>query len=77
MTVCSIDLRVGGKDHLVFVTEDGTECSVRGTYLDIHARFIRARATEASTADGLDIPVHSSLRFGPSTAVKADHCRSS
>jgi uncharacterized protein YndB with AHSA1/START domain len=35
MTVCSIDLRVGGKYHMVFVTEDGTECSFRGTYLEI------------------------------------------
>ena len=35
MTVCSIDLRVGGSYHFVFVTEDGTECSFRGTYLEI------------------------------------------
>jgi uncharacterized protein YndB with AHSA1/START domain len=35
LTVCSIDLRVGGAYHLVFVTEDGTECSFRGTYLEI------------------------------------------
>jgi uncharacterized protein YndB with AHSA1/START domain len=35
MTICSIDLRVGGKYHLVFVTDDGTECSFRGTYLEI------------------------------------------
>ena len=35
MTVCSIDLRVGGKYHLVFVTADGTECSFRGTYLEV------------------------------------------
>jgi uncharacterized protein YndB with AHSA1/START domain len=35
MTVCSIDLRVGGKYHMVFVTPDGTECSFRGTYLEI------------------------------------------
>ena len=35
MTVCSIDLRVGGKYHMVFVTDDGTECSFRGTYLEI------------------------------------------
>jgi uncharacterized protein YndB with AHSA1/START domain len=35
MTVCSIDLRVGGSYHMVFVTEDGTECSFRGTYLEI------------------------------------------
>ncbi len=35
MTVCSIDLRVGGNYLMVFVTEDGTECSFRGTYLEI------------------------------------------
>ena len=35
MTVCSIDLRVGGNYHIVFVTEDGTECSFRGTYLEL------------------------------------------
>jgi len=32
VTKCSIDLRVGGSYHIVFVTEDGTECSFRGTY---------------------------------------------
>ena len=35
MTVCSIDLRVGGSYHQVFVTDDGTECSFRGTYLQV------------------------------------------
>jgi uncharacterized protein YndB with AHSA1/START domain len=35
VTVCSIDLRVGGDYHIIFVTEDGTECSFRGTYLEI------------------------------------------
>jgi uncharacterized protein YndB with AHSA1/START domain len=35
MTECSIDLRVGGNYRHVFVTEDGTECSFRGTYLEI------------------------------------------
>jgi uncharacterized protein YndB with AHSA1/START domain len=35
ITVCSIDLRVGGGYHFVFVTDDGTECSFRGTYLEI------------------------------------------
>ena len=35
MTECSIDLRVGGSYHFVFVTEDGQECSFRGTYLEI------------------------------------------
>ncbi len=35
LTVCSIDLRVGGDYHMVSVTKDGTECSFRGTYLEI------------------------------------------
>ena len=35
VTVCSIDLRVGGDYHHVFVTGDGTECSFRGTFLEI------------------------------------------
>jgi uncharacterized protein YndB with AHSA1/START domain len=35
MTVCEIDLRVGGNFHNVFVTPDGTECSFRGTYLEV------------------------------------------
>jgi uncharacterized protein YndB with AHSA1/START domain len=35
MTECSIDLRVGGKYHQVFLAEDGTECSFRGTYLEV------------------------------------------
>ncbi|MGP0030422.1 MAG: SRPBCC domain-containing protein [Acidimicrobiales bacterium] len=35
MTVCSIDLRVGGNYHMVFVTGDGTECSFRGSYREV------------------------------------------
>jgi uncharacterized protein YndB with AHSA1/START domain len=35
MKVCSIDLRVGGDYHIVFVTDDGIECSFRGTYLEV------------------------------------------
>ena len=35
VTVCSIDLRVGGNYHFVMVTDDGTECSFRGTYLKV------------------------------------------
>jgi uncharacterized protein YndB with AHSA1/START domain len=35
VTECSIDLRVGGDYHIVFVTPDGAECSFRGTYLEI------------------------------------------
>jgi uncharacterized protein YndB with AHSA1/START domain len=37
VTVCSIDLRVGGSYHIVSVTPDGTECSFRGTYLEVEA----------------------------------------
>jgi uncharacterized protein YndB with AHSA1/START domain len=35
VTECVIDLRVGGSYHVVFVTEDGAECSFRGTYLEV------------------------------------------
>jgi uncharacterized protein YndB with AHSA1/START domain len=35
VTECSIDLRVGGTYHFVFVTDDGTECSFRGTFLEV------------------------------------------
>jgi len=35
VTLCSIDLRVGGDYHIVMVTKDGTECSFRGTYLEV------------------------------------------
>ena len=35
VTVCEIDLRVGGDYHLVMVTSDGTECSFRGTFLEV------------------------------------------
>ena len=35
VTKCSIDLRVGGGYHIAFVTGDGTECSFRGTYLEV------------------------------------------
>jgi uncharacterized protein YndB with AHSA1/START domain len=37
MTVCDVDLRVGGSYHMVFVTENGTECSFRGTYLEVES----------------------------------------
>jgi uncharacterized protein YndB with AHSA1/START domain len=33
--VCSIDLRVGGNYHFVFVAGDGTEMSFRGTFLEV------------------------------------------
>ena len=35
VTECSIDLRVGGNYHIVFVTDDGPQCSFRGTYLEV------------------------------------------
>jgi uncharacterized protein YndB with AHSA1/START domain len=35
MTMCTMDFRVGGSYHQVFVTPDGRECSFRGTYLEI------------------------------------------
>jgi uncharacterized protein YndB with AHSA1/START domain len=35
VTECSVDLRVGGSYHIVGVTPDGTECSFRGTYLEV------------------------------------------
>ena len=35
VTECSIDLRVGGDYHVVFVTPDGKECSFRGTYSEV------------------------------------------
>jgi uncharacterized protein YndB with AHSA1/START domain len=35
VTTCSINLRVGGDYHIVFVTEDGKECSFRGTYMEV------------------------------------------
>ena len=35
VTVCEIDLRVGGNYHSVMVTKDGIECSFRGTYLEV------------------------------------------
>jgi uncharacterized protein YndB with AHSA1/START domain len=33
--VCSIDLRVGGDYHYVFVSDEGTDMSFRGTFLEI------------------------------------------
>lgn len=35
VTVCEIDLRVGGDYHYVFVTKEGVECSFRGTFMEI------------------------------------------
>ena len=49
VTVCSIDLRVGGNYHFVFVTEDGTECSFRGTFLEVERP---TRTVETWTFEG-------------------------
>jgi uncharacterized protein YndB with AHSA1/START domain len=35
LRVCTIDLRVGGSYHHVFVGGDGTEASFRGTFLEL------------------------------------------
>jgi uncharacterized protein YndB with AHSA1/START domain len=35
VTECSIDLRVGGSYHIVFVTGEGREMSVRGAYSEV------------------------------------------
>jgi uncharacterized protein YndB with AHSA1/START domain len=35
VTICEIDLRVGGNYHYVMVTKDGIECSFRGTFLEL------------------------------------------
>jgi uncharacterized protein YndB with AHSA1/START domain len=35
MVECSIDLRAGGEYHFAFVTEGGTVCTFRGTYLEV------------------------------------------
>jgi len=35
VTECSIDLRIGGNYHIAFATDDGTECSFRGTWLEV------------------------------------------
>lgn len=35
VTECSMDLRVGGNYHYVFVPPGGPECSFRGTYLEV------------------------------------------
>ena len=37
MTLCEVDLRVGGDFHIVFVTPEGAHCSFRGTYQEVVA----------------------------------------
>ena len=47
--VCSIDLRVGGNYHFVFVADDGREMSFRGTFLEVEPP---ARTVETWQFDG-------------------------
>ena len=49
VTVCSIDLRVGGEYRFVMVTDDGTECSFRGTFLVVEPP---ARTAQTWVFDG-------------------------
>jgi uncharacterized protein YndB with AHSA1/START domain len=46
---CSIDLRVGGSYTFVFVTDDGTEMTFRGTYLEVEPP---TRTVQTWTYDG-------------------------
>ncbi|MBU6495344.1 MAG: SRPBCC domain-containing protein [Acidobacteria bacterium] len=39
MTVCDVDLRVGGDFHHVFVTPEGVQFSFRGTFLEVERPF--------------------------------------
>jgi len=39
MTVCEIDLRVGGTYHYAFVTNEGTECSFRGSFVEMEPPY--------------------------------------
>jgi len=55
MTVCSIDLRVGGAYHYVFVTPDGTECSFRGTYLEIATTWLFEGWPDADAVESVDL----------------------
>jgi uncharacterized protein YndB with AHSA1/START domain len=55
VTVCSIDLRVGGNYHIVMVTDHGTECSFRGTYLEV-VPPTRVVETWLSTGDRMRRP---------------------
>jgi uncharacterized protein YndB with AHSA1/START domain len=43
MTMCSMDLRVGGDYHMAFKPPEGNECSFRGTFLEIEppTRFVQ------------------------------------
>jgi uncharacterized protein YndB with AHSA1/START domain len=47
--VCSIDLRVGGDYHYVFVPDGGPECSFRGTFLEVD---VPRRTAETWTFEG-------------------------
>ncbi len=52
VTVCSIDLRVGGGYHFVMVTDDGTECSFRGTFLEVEPPTRTAQTYPPAVAGG-------------------------
>ena len=61
VTECSIDLRVGGNYHIVIVTEDGRECSFRGTYLEVEpptrtvATWLFEGWPDADAVDSVDL----------------------
>ncbi|MBB5955130.1 uncharacterized protein YndB with AHSA1/START domain [Saccharothrix tamanrassetensis] len=46
MPVCEVDLRVGGRWHMVWRRADGTEMSMTGTYLEVtpHERTVQTEA---------------------------------
>jgi uncharacterized protein YndB with AHSA1/START domain len=49
VTECTIDLRAGGDYHFVFVPDGGTECSFRGTFLEVEPP---ARTVQTWVFDG-------------------------
>ena len=61
LKVCEIDLRVGGNYHHVFVGDDGTEASFRGTFLEIEpptrvvATWLYDGWPEAEAIESLDL----------------------
>jgi uncharacterized protein YndB with AHSA1/START domain len=84
MTVCSIDLRVGGDYHMVFVTPEGKECSFRGTYLAIEppARIVAtwlfggwpdAEAVETDTLEETDGVTRLTVRMAFRDKAGRDH----
>lgn len=53
VTVCDIDLRVGGDYHIVAVTPDGQECSFRGTYSVVESPTLTAQSWTFEGWDGV------------------------